>query len=106
MNIVRMKPRTSFFAFFDNKKIDDYLTPKIIELIKDPTTDGRTNSTPFVISETVTGLNSGCKLKVAAPNDYFKWNPYDDTELPSSYASTTAFLNIDTEEAATWESSW
>lgn len=100
VNIVRMKPRTSFFAFFDNKKIDDYLTPKIIELIKDPTTDSRTNSTPFVIGETVTGLNSGCKLKVAAPNDYFKWNPYDDTELPSSYASTTAFLNIDTEAAA------
>ena len=53
-----------------------------------------------VIGETVTGLNSGCKLKVAAPNDYFKYNPYDDTEPPSSYASTTAFLNIDTEAAA------
>ena len=100
VNIVRMKPRTSFFAFFDNEEIDDYLTPKVIELIKDPTTDSRTNSTPFVIGETVTGLTSGCKLKVAAPNDYFKFNPYTDEELPSSYASTTAFLNIDTEASA------
>ena len=100
VNIVRMKPRTSFFAFFDNQKIDDYLTPKVIELIKDPTTDSRTNSTPFVIGETVTGLTSGCKLKVAAPNDYFKYNPYTDEELPTSYASTTAFLNIDTEASS------
>ena len=100
VNIVRMKPRTSFFAFFDNEPIDDYLTPKVIELIKDPTTDSRTNSTPFVIGETVTGLTSGCKLKVAAPNDYFKFNPYTDEELPSSYSSTTAFLNIDTEASA------
>ena len=100
VNIVRMKPRTSFFAFFDTERIDDYLTPKLIELIKDPTTDSRTNSTPFAIGETVTGLTSGCKLKVVAPNDYFKYNPYTDEELPSSYASTTAFLNIDTEAVA------
>ena len=99
-NIVRLKPRTSFYAFFDGQAVDAYLTPKIIEIIKNPTTDARTNSTPFVVGETVTGETSGCKLKVAAPNDYFKYNPYDDTELATSYASTTAFLNVDTESLA------
>ena len=96
VSVVRMKPRTSFFSFFDGQTVNDYFTPKIIELIKDSTTDARTNSTPFVVGETVTGLTSGCKLKVAAPDDYYKFNPYDDTELPSSYSSTTAFINIDT----------
>ncbi len=100
VNVVRMKPRTSFFAFFDGQKVDAYLTPKIVEVIKDPSTDARTNSTPFVEGETVTGLTSGCKLEVAAPNDYFVFNPYDDTELPTSYASTTNFLNINTTSLA------
>ena len=100
VNVVRLKPRTSFYAFFDGQAVDAYLIPKIIEVIKNPSTDARTNSTPFVIGETVTGETSGCKLKVAAPNDYFKYNPYDDTELASSYASTTAFLNIDTTSLA------
>ena len=100
VSVVRLKPRTSFFGFFDGQKIDSYLTPKIIELIKDPTVDSRTNSTPFVSGETVTGLTSGCKLKVAPSDDYYKFNPYDDTEMPSSYASTTAFLNIDTDSLA------
>ena len=100
VNVVRMKPRTSFFVFFDGQKVDAYLTPKIIEVIKDPSTDARTNSTPFVEGETVTGQTSGCKLQVAAPNDYFVFNPYDDTELPTSYASTTNFININTTSLA------
>ena len=100
VDITRLKPSTKFYAFFDNKKINTYLTPKVIELIKDPTVDSRTNSTPFVEGETVTGLTSGCKLKVSAPNDHFKFNPYDDTEMPTSYSSTTNFLNIDTESMA------
>ena len=99
-NVVRMKPRTSFFVFFDGQRVDAYLIPKVLEVIKDPTTDSRTNSTPFVEGETVTGLTSGCKLQVSAPNDYFKYNPYDDTELPSSYASTTDFININTTSLA------
>ena len=39
-------------------------------------------------------------MQVAAPNDYFTYNPYDDTELPSSYASTTNFINVNTESLA------
>ena len=76
------------------------MIPKIIEVIKNPSTDSRTNSTPFVIGETVTGQTSGAKLKIAAPNDYYKFNPYTDADMPTSYSSTTDFINIDTESLA------
>ena len=96
VDVARLKPRTRFYSFFDGKSTIDYQIPKLIEIIKDPSIDSRTNSTPFVVGETVTGLTSGCKFKVVAPNDFYKFNPYTDAELPSSYASTTAYLNIDT----------
>ena len=98
VDVARLKPRTRFYSFFDGRSTVDYQVPKMIEIIKDPSIDTRTNSTPFVIGETVTGLTSGCKFKVAAPNDFYRFNPYDDSALPDSYASTTAFLNIDTIE--------
>ena len=96
VNIARMKPRTTFYSFFDGREINDYIIPKVIEVIKDSSTDSRTNATPFVIGETVTGLTSGITFKVSAPNDHYKFNPYDDTEMPTSYASTTNFINADT----------
>ena len=96
VDVARLKPRTRFYSFFDGRPTVDYQVPKIIEIIKDPSVDNRTNSTPFVIGETVIGQTSGCVFKVAAPDDFFEFNPYDDTTMPTSYASTTAFLNIDT----------
>ena len=57
VNVERLKPRTRFYAFFDGRKVSDYMTPKLIELIKDPSTDARTNSTPFIPGETVRGEN-------------------------------------------------
>ena len=100
VDIARLKPRTQFYTFFDGRGVDTYVSPKLIELIKDPTVDTRTNSTPFVVGETVTGLTSGLKFKVANPNDFYQYSPYDDTTLPSSYASTTEYLNIDTDALA------
>tara|TARA_R100000008_G_scaffold86394_1_gene79305 strand:+ start:563 stop:7789 length:7227 start_codon:yes stop_codon:yes gene_type:complete len=100
VNVVRMKPRTQFFTFFDGTNIDGYIMPKIIELVKDPAVDARTNSTPFVIGETVVGETSGVRFKVAAPNDKFEYSPYDDTATATSYASTTAYLNIDLDSLA------
>ena len=93
--VERLKPRTRMYAFFDGRSIDEYITPKIVELIKDPSTDNRTNSTPFVIGETVIGQTSKARFRVASPNSVFAFNPYDDSVLPSSYASTTDILNID-----------
>ena len=100
VNVERLKPRTRFYSFFDGKQVSDYFTPKLIELIKDPSTDARTNSTPFIPGETVRGQNSGCVLRVANPDDLYVNNPYDDTAMATSYASTTAFLNIDTDALA------
>ena len=100
VTVVRMKPRTKFFAFFDGQKIADYMIPKVIEVIKDPSTDSRTNSTPFVIGETVVGQTSGARFKIAAPNDFYKFNPYTDDEMPTSYSSTTDFININTDDLA------
>jgi len=96
-NVDRMKPRTRFYAFFDGVDVTKQITPKVIEIIKNSTTDARTNETPFVVGETVTGQNSGCQLKVVAPNDGYKTNPYGTgtSTLPESYSSQTIYLNHD-----------
>ena len=47
--ITRAKPKTRLYAFFDKKKISNYITPKLIELVKNSTEDARTNETPFVV---------------------------------------------------------
>ena len=100
VSVARMKPRTTFYGFFDGQKIANYVVPKIIEVIKDPSTDTRTNATPFVIGETLVGQTSGCRIKIAAPDDFFKFNPYTDDAMPTAYSSTTNFINIDTESLA------
>ena len=64
------------YTFFDGINVTNYITPKIIELIKNSTTDSRTNETPFVVGETVIGQSSNCQLKVVAPDDGYKTNPY------------------------------
>ena len=96
--IQRLKPNTRFYNFIDNVDINFYTTPKLIEVIKNPTDDVRTNDTPFVVGETVIGQTSGCRLKLMDPDNGFgdQLSPYDKSELPSSYASTTPLLNIDT----------
>ena len=96
--IQRLKPNTRFYAFIDNVNVNFYTTPRLIEVIKNPIDDTRTNNTPFVVGETVVGQSSDCHLKLMDPNTGFDddLNPFDSSELPSSYASTTPLLNIDT----------
>ena len=98
-NVFRLKPRTRFYGFFDGVAVTPYITPKVIEIIKNSTTDARTNETPFVVGETVVGQNSKCQLKVVAPSDGYTTNPYGKgTEtLPETYASQTEYLNHDIE---------
>ena len=98
--VARLKPRTQFFAFFDGQSVTNYIVPKLIEIIKDPNTDSRTNATPFVIGETVVSQRTGARMIVKAPNDGYKYNPYDDTLLPDTYSSETPYLNIDIEKMA------
>ena len=96
-DVERIKPKTRMYCFFDGDNVMQYITPKLIELVKNSSEDPSTNETPFVIGETVIGLNSGCRLRVVAPNDGLTTNPYTSTNdtLPDSYASQTPILNID-----------
>ena len=98
-NSERLKPRTRMYAFFDGVNVTGYITPKVIELVKNSTADPKTNETPFVAGERVIGQTSGCKLKVAAANDAYVTDPYGvgEAKLAESYASQTPFLNIDTD---------
>jgi hypothetical protein len=97
-DVERVKPKTRMYAFFDNDNIQNYIVPKLIEIVKNSSEDSNTNETPFVIGETIYGLRSGCRFRVAAPNNDMVTNPYSATNdaLPDSYASQTSVINIDT----------
>jgi len=101
--VERVKPKTRMYAFFDSDNIQNYIIPKLIEIVKNSSEDSKTNETPFVIGETVYGLRSGCRFRVAAPNNGLTTNPYSATNdtLPDSYASQTTVINIDTDVLAT-----
>lgn len=101
MDVSRLKPRTRFYSFFDSKAFTNYITPKIIEIVKDVASDSRSNDLPFVVGETVRGLTSGVLMKVVAPNDGFKYNPYDDTEMRTTYSANYGYLTIDLDAMAT-----
>lgn len=98
--IQRLKPKTRMYPFFDTSNVSVYCTPKILEVVKNSTEDARTNNIPFQIGETVVGNITGVRLKVLSPNDGFAYSPYDESILPSAYASTTGVINIDTQSMA------
>ena len=90
-----LKAHTKMYAYFDSQKVDQYILPRLIELIKDPTVNSDTNSVPFTTGETVIGQLSGVIMQVSAPDvNGYSQNPYDRTALPTSYSSNTNFLNI------------
>ena len=86
-DVQRIKPKTRMYAFFDGDQVMTYITPKLIEIVKNSTEDARTNETPFVIGETVIGAQSGSRFRIAAPNNGLSTNPYSQTNaiLPDSY---------------------
>ena len=103
----KLKPRTKFYAFFDGIALPKKLvTPKIMGLVKDPSTDAKTNSIPFQIGETVHVTKGNGKFRfkgrVAAPNEGFQINPLDGSDITSisDYKSNLAFINIDTKSLA------
>ena len=90
-----LKAHTKMYAFFDSLSVNQYILPRLIELIKDPAVNADTNSVPFTTGETVIGLQSGVLMQVSAPDSNgYSQNPYDRTALPTSYSSNTNFLNI------------
>ena len=63
-NCKKLKPRTKFFAFFDGIALPTKLiTPKIIGLTKDPSSDPKTNNIPFQVGETVRVNKQGRKCQ-------------------------------------------
>jgi hypothetical protein len=101
----RLKPSTRYYGFFDNVAISQYITPKLIEIIKNPNTDSRTNNIPFQIGERIEGyrLVSGTdqidgraifSAEIMAPNHDWRSNPYTEQDLPSEYSAQTDVLNI------------
>lgn len=103
----KLKPRTKFFAFFDGIAIPKKLiTPKVIGVIKDPSTDSKTNNIPFQIGETVIVKKGNKKIRfsarIAAPNENMQINPIDGTDISTTtdYTSNLTFINIDTKSLA------
>ena len=103
----KLKPRTKFFAFFDGIAIPKKLiTPKIIGVIKDPSTDSKTNNIPFQIGETVYVKKGNKKFRfkarISAPNENISINPLDGTDISTTtdYTSNLTFINIDTKSLA------
>ena len=103
----KLKPRTKFFAFFDGIAIPKKLiTPKVIGVVKDPSTDAQTNNIPFQIGETVYVKKGNGKFRfkarVSAPNENIAINPLDGTDISTTtdYTSNLTFINIDTKSLA------
>jgi len=111
----KFRPFTQVFAFFDGKDVNDFVTPKLLEITM--------QSGVFEVGETVIGTLTlapisqnpipGTTLteivfRVAqanhkygpfnAPTDVYTRNPYnqqDNSNLPSDYSATSTILNID-----------
>ena len=103
----KLKPRTKFFAFFDGIAVPTKLiTPKVMGVVKDPSTDAQTNNIPFQIGETVYVKKGNGKFRfkarVSAPNQNLSINPLDGTDISttSDYTSNLTFINIDTKSLA------
>ena len=99
--ITRMKPKTRFYAFFDNIDVTQFVTPKLLEV-------SMTRGT-FTIGETVTGTLGDQRFvfRLAAPNHKegpfnsptktLGLNPYTPgAGVPASYSTSTTLLNVDT----------
>jgi hypothetical protein len=105
----KLKPRTRFYAFFDNVIMTNYCIPKLLEISM---THG-----VFQTGETVVGYvagstvrntqNSLIRFRVAQLNhkygpynsatETYQTSPYSDTvTLGSSYSATSQILNVDT----------
>ena len=98
----KLKPKTRFYPFFDGVDIKAFVTPKLLEVTKNPNDDADTNSTPFQVGETVKGLTSGCTLRILEPNDNYTVNPYTNVNISSvsDYTANLGWINLDTSALA------
>lgn len=99
----RLKPFTRLYVFFDNRGMDKFVIPKLIQM--------QMISGTFQVGETVIGTNniSGATIKFRVANSNHKFGPYNspttifvqnpyapNATLQASYSSTSTILNVDT----------
>jgi hypothetical protein len=99
----RLKPFTRLYVFFDNRGMDKFVVPKLIQI--------QMTSGTFQVGETVIGTNpiTGATIKFRVANSNHKFGPYNsptvvfvqnpynpNTTLQASYSSTSTILNVDT----------
>lgn len=109
----RLKPNTQVYGFFDNVDINNFCTPKLLEV-------SMTSGT-FQVGENIIGVMPTAEIvdgfdqstlpyisfRLAIsnhkygpydnPTDFFVQNPYDrENNVPATYSSTSTLLNIDT----------
>ena len=100
----RMKPRTRFYAYFDNIDVTLFTTPKLLEV-------NMTNGV-FTTGETVRSNDNKFVFRLAtsnhkegpynAPTKTLTLNPYvPGAGVPASYSTSTTLLNVDTFSLAT-----
>lgn len=98
----RMKPFTRLYTYFDNRGMERFVVPKLIQI--------QMISGTFQVGETVIGTNpttgSSITFRVAksnhkegpydSPTSFFTQNPYStENTIPANYSSTTTVLNVD-----------
>ena len=109
----RLKPNTQVYGFFDNVDVNNFCTPKLLEVIM--------TSGTFQVGENIIGVMSTAEIvdgfdqstlpyisfRLAVsnhkygpfnnPTDFYVQNPYDrENDVPTNYSSTSTILNIDT----------
>ena len=111
----RLKPKTRFYAFFDDINVTEYIVPKLIEV--------RMQSGTFIKGETVTGILGSKQIRFrltqqnhkygpigtnipGLPSNYpievYKTDAYNpQNSISSIYSATTTVLNVDTSSLET-----
>jgi Domain of unknown function (DUF4815) len=98
----RLKPLSRLYSFFDNRAVDKFIVPKLIQV--------QMVSGTFQVGEVIFGSGpSGSTIKFRVATSNHKYGPYDSptviftqnpystsTDLPSIYSSTSTIVNVDT----------
>ena len=106
----RLKPKTRFYAFFDDVNVTEYIIPKLIEVTM--------NSGTFIEGETVTGVLGSKQIRFKLARQNHKYGPVvipstnlppnytienyqnniyiPNNTLPNIYSATSTILNVDT----------
>jgi hypothetical protein len=103
-DVTRLKPLTKFFAYFESIKIDNYITPKLLEIEMIPGTGS------FIAGETVRSSSQTTNASIifalcnpnhlrgprTNPEETYSLIPFTQTEPPATYTETSSYLNVDT----------